>query len=62
VLGRQRLGGTEQATVLATLDAGEADRARAAGLDLGPVPLQDLFVHLTADGHATGTRTAEEAS
>jgi ABC-2 type transport system ATP-binding protein len=62
VLGRQRLGGPEQATVLATLDAGEADRARAAGLDLGPVPLQDLFVHLTADGHATGTRTAEEAS
>jgi ABC-2 type transport system ATP-binding protein len=62
VLGRQRLGGTEQATVLATLDAGEADRARAAGLDLGPVPLQDLFVHLTADGHATGARTAEEAS
>jgi ABC-2 type transport system ATP-binding protein len=68
VLGRQRLGGTEQATVLAALDEGEAARARAAGLDLGPVPLQDLFVHLTADGHADRApaavtpATAEEAS
>jgi ABC-2 type transport system ATP-binding protein len=25
----------------------EALRARGAGLDLGPVALQDLFVHLT---------------
>jgi ABC-2 type transport system ATP-binding protein len=50
VLGRQQLGGTAQATVLATLDEGEAAGARAAGLELGPVPLQDLFVHLTADG------------
>lgn len=52
VLGRQQLGGTAQATVLAHLDDGEAAAARAAGLDLGPVPLQDLFVHLTADGAA----------
>jgi ABC-2 type transport system ATP-binding protein len=56
VLGRQRLGGTEQATVLAALDEGEAARARAAGLDLGPVPLQDLFVHLTEDGAADAAR------
>lgn len=70
VLGRQRLGGTEQATVLASLDEGEAARARAAGLDLGPVPLQDLFVHLTAEGHGAAPvssvtpvspATAEEA-
>lgn len=56
VLGRQQLGGTLQATVLATLGDGEAADARAAGLDLGPVPLQDLFVHLTADGAADAAR------
>jgi ABC-2 type transport system ATP-binding protein len=56
VLGRQQLGGTVQATVLATLADGEAADARAAGLDLGPVPLQDLFVHLTADGAAGAAR------
>jgi len=52
VLGRQQLGGTAQATVLATLSDGEAADARAAGLEIGPVPLQDLFVHLTEDGAA----------
>jgi ABC-2 type transport system ATP-binding protein len=56
VLGRQQLGGTAQATVLATLADGEAADARAAGLELGPVPLQDLFVHLTADGAADAAR------
>jgi ABC-2 type transport system ATP-binding protein len=56
VLGRQQLGGTVQATVLATLADGEAADARAAGLELGPVPLQDLFVHLTADGAADAAR------
>jgi ABC-2 type transport system ATP-binding protein len=56
VLGRQQLGGTVQATVLATLADGEATDARAAGLELGPVPLQDLFVHLTADGAADAAR------
>ncbi|WP_454050225.1 ATP-binding cassette domain-containing protein [Cellulomonas sp. Marseille-Q8402] len=56
LLGRQQLGGTVQATVLATLADGEAADARAAGLDLGPVPLQDLFVHLTADGGADAAR------
>jgi ABC-2 type transport system ATP-binding protein len=52
VLGRQQLGGTAQATVLATLSDGEAADARAAGLEIGPVPLQDLFVHMTEDGAA----------
>lgn len=56
VLGRQQLGGTAQATVLATLADGEAAAARAVGLELGPVPLQDLFVHLTADGAADAAR------
>jgi ABC-2 type transport system ATP-binding protein len=56
VLGRQQLGGTAQATVLATLADGEAADARAAGLEIGPVPLQDLFVHLTADGATDAAR------
>lgn len=48
VLARQRLGGTAQVTVHgAGPDA--AARAAAAGLDLGPVPLQDLVVHLTSE-------------
>ncbi len=50
VVGRQALGGTAQVTVVGTVDDESAAAARAAGLELGPVPLQDLFVHLTVDG------------
>ncbi len=52
VLATQRLGGTVQTTVRGALAEGDARRARDAGLELGPVPLQDLFVHLTAPGRA----------
>jgi ABC-2 type transport system ATP-binding protein len=48
VLGRQSLGGTSQVTVLGAMDDEALAAARQAGLELGPVPLQDLFVHLTA--------------
>jgi ABC-2 type transport system ATP-binding protein len=48
VLGRQALGGTAQVTILGRVDDDAIGEARAAGLELGPVPLQDLFVHLTA--------------
>lgn len=47
VLGRQRLGRTAQLTVRAELSADDVERARRDGLELGPVGLQDLFVHLT---------------
>ncbi len=47
VLGRQGLGGTSQVTLLGAVDEQSAAAARSAGLELGPVPLQDLFVHLT---------------
>lgn len=47
VLGRLRLGGTSQVTVLGGVSDEDATTARSAGLELGPVPLQDLFVHLT---------------
>ncbi|MGN8247024.1 ATP-binding cassette domain-containing protein [Cellulomonas soli] len=60
VLGRQRLGGTAQVTLLGALDETETRAATAAGLELGPVPLQDLFVHLTADG-APALPAAQEA-
>ncbi|MDQ7905597.1 ABC transporter ATP-binding protein [Phytohabitans sp. ZYX-F-186] len=49
VLGDQRLGGTRSTTIYGQLTAEERGRARGAGLDLGPVGLQDLFVHLTAE-------------
>ncbi|NUU16667.1 ABC transporter ATP-binding protein [Cellulomonas humilata] len=46
VVARQRLGRTAQATLVGTR-ADDASRARQTGLELGPVALQDLFVHLT---------------
>jgi ABC-2 type transport system ATP-binding protein len=46
VVARQQLGRTAQATVVGGRPD-DADRARRAGLELGPVALQDLFVHLT---------------
>ncbi|MGN9911672.1 ATP-binding cassette domain-containing protein [Phytohabitans sp. LJ34] len=56
VLGDQRLGGTRSTTVYGQLTDEERTRARAAGLDLGPVGLQDLFVHLTAHEGAEAHR------
>ncbi|WP_028045376.1 ATP-binding cassette domain-containing protein [Cellulomonas sp. URHE0023] len=46
VVARQRLGSTAQATVVGARPDDER-LARESGLELGPVPLQDLFVHLT---------------
>jgi len=54
VLATQRLGGTTRATVHGRLGAGDDATARAAGLELGPVPLQDLIVHLTGRPVVTG--------
>lgn len=48
VVGTRDLGPTRQVTVFDDLDDGALDRAAAAGLQLGGVPLQDLFIHLTA--------------
>ncbi|WP_129668176.1 ATP-binding cassette domain-containing protein [Phytoactinopolyspora endophytica] len=49
VLGQQQLGGTKSTTVFGEISDDTRARARAAGLELGPVGLQDLFVHLTRD-------------
>jgi ABC-2 type transport system ATP-binding protein len=48
VLAERQLGRTKAVAVFDRLD--DADRAEAARLDIevGPLPLQDLFVHLTA--------------
>jgi ABC-2 type transport system ATP-binding protein len=48
VLAEQRLGGTKSVTVLGDLDEALLAKARSAGLEVGQVGLQDLFVHLTA--------------
>jgi ABC-2 type transport system ATP-binding protein len=58
VLGVQSLSGMRSATVHGRLDAAEIARAEAAGLTLGPVGLQDLFVHLTT-GPSAGARVEE---
>lgn len=47
VLGEQRLGGTKAVTVYGELEPDQVRAAKLAGLELGPVSLQDLFVHLT---------------
>ncbi|TWD79188.1 ABC-2 type transport system ATP-binding protein [Kribbella amoyensis] len=47
VLAEQRLGGTKSTTVLGDLDAALLAQARSAGLEIGQVGLQELFVHLT---------------
>lgn len=47
VLGEQTLGPTKQITVYCHPGDDLRRQAKAAGLELGTLPLQDLFVHLT---------------
>lgn len=47
VLGEKSLGRTKAAMVYGALDDAQLIRARQLGLELGPIALQDLFVHLT---------------
>jgi ABC-2 type transport system ATP-binding protein len=47
VLGAKSLGRTKAAMVYGALDDDQLVRARQLGLELGPIALQDLFVHLT---------------
>ncbi|GAA1994147.1 ABC transporter ATP-binding protein [Isoptericola halotolerans] len=47
ILHRQQLGATVQVTLEGAPDDGEAATARDAGVELGSLPLQDLFVRLT---------------
>ena len=52
VLGEQTLGRIKNVTVYGSLSDDQVRAAAMAGLDLGPVSLQDLFVHLTLPGGA----------
>ncbi|MCM3661739.1 ABC transporter ATP-binding protein [Georgenia satyanarayanai] len=47
VLGEQVLGPTKRVTVLGRLDDATLGRFRAASLELGAVPIEDLFIALT---------------
>jgi ABC-2 type transport system ATP-binding protein len=47
VLSEQRLGGTKSATIYGEIGGDRRLAAKRAGLELGPVALQDLFIHLT---------------
>lgn len=50
VLGEKSLGRTKSAMVYGPLDEKRMAQAREVGLDLDPIALQDLFVHLTSGG------------
>jgi ABC-2 type transport system ATP-binding protein len=47
VLGTRQLGGTKAAVVHGELGDGQLGRAADLHVELGPLPLQDLFIHLT---------------
>jgi ABC-2 type transport system ATP-binding protein len=49
VLSTRRLGATASAVVRVDLDADRRALADELHLDLGPLPLQDLFIHLTEE-------------
>jgi ABC-2 type transport system ATP-binding protein len=49
VVHERHLGRTKSVVVLAPLDAEASARATSTGVELGPLPLQDLFVHLTSE-------------
>jgi ABC-2 type transport system ATP-binding protein len=50
VLHERRLGPTRRVTILGTVDDETRRRLGAQGLEFGPVPLEDLLVHLTDVG------------
>ncbi|MCR2794182.1 ABC transporter ATP-binding protein [Microbacterium sp. zg.Y625] len=56
VIHRETLGRVSSVTVLGTLTASERAQLAAAGLDVGPVSLQQLIVRITQ--HAAGTASA----
>ena len=55
VVARQELGRTSQATVFGDLPPDVTEQARALDVEVGPVGLQDLFVHLTQTAEAPAT-------
>ncbi|MBB2914522.1 ABC-2 type transport system ATP-binding protein [Streptosporangium becharense] len=49
VLGAKELGPTKSAMVYGDLDDARRRKAAESGLELGPIAMQDLFVHLTGE-------------
>jgi ABC-2 type transport system ATP-binding protein len=49
VLSTRVLGGTKSAVVFGQFNGELRAHAAAAGVELGPIPLQDLFVALTTE-------------
>ncbi|GIH92322.1 ATP-binding cassette domain-containing protein [Planobispora siamensis] len=63
VLNTRRLGPTASAMVYGDLDEARRRKARETGLELGPIAMQDLFVHLTEpSGDAARAVPSEDAS
>lgn len=48
-LNEQKLGNTKSVMIYGTLSEGQQRAAQAKGLQLGPVSLQELFIHLTKE-------------
>ncbi|MEK4120178.1 ABC transporter ATP-binding protein [Paenibacillus sp. FSL W8-0919] len=53
VLNVQQLGSTKSAIVYGELREESKHAARRAGLELGPISLQDLFIHITGEEQGT---------
>ncbi|MGI2329053.1 ATP-binding cassette domain-containing protein [Planococcus sp. YIM B11945] len=49
ILNEQKLGGVKSVMVYGELDEQQLLTAHKQGLEIGPVPLQDLFIHLTGE-------------
>jgi ABC-2 type transport system ATP-binding protein len=49
VLGSRQLGPTKSAMIFGELDDDKRKKAAEAGLELGPIAMQDLFIHLTGE-------------
>ncbi|PKR77613.1 ABC transporter [Halalkalibacillus sediminis] len=47
ILNEEKLGTTKSVTIFGELSEEELEFARKDGLEIGPVSLQDLFIHLT---------------
>ncbi|TMW71436.1 ABC transporter ATP-binding protein [Alteribacter natronophilus] len=51
VLGSETLGGTKRAKIYGSLSQDHLEQAAASGLEIGTLPLQDLFISLTEEEH-----------
>ena len=52
VLSHEPFGGLVSATVMSTRDSADRKLAEALGLELAPVSLQQVIVHLTSGNYA----------